>query len=838
MQLERVPGSFIPNTPDFQMNIIKTILAIVAAASPATLLCQTADTQLLVEVRSVEGDFLEGQPLEVVQTDYDVSYGELRLAADGTVRLSVYPGNHRVTLRRPGFETASTDFNVPAEQGFFKVELQLAEKTRDPYALTVQTIHEPITGTDRLELGWNVEPPVFFDDFDSHEPFATSFGQWTGIDGDGEATASLLGSYPNRGVMQYCQIINPLAVTPTWWYDYPILRPYSGNQYAGFIRTASGNPNDDWLISPVVTPGEENELAFMAKAADKFAERFMVYVTETPDDPRPEDFTRIDTGNYEAADYKGWRRFSYDLSPWAGKPIRFAIRYVADTNRYGAFMLMVDDVYVGPVQADSPMPLDMAKRVSRRSPANPNETFEVYLDGELQGTTEGYSLTIPAIAPGPHTAAVEAVYRATRSNRVEREFEVAADGYCRLDLSFTANSLLEADRVAFTLTETTLGTTWDLQAEDGAFTLLSLPKGRYCVHVGEGAYRAMDREFDLNEDLALALELEDNIIEPFNLTATPGEEGWTLKWNQESLFTESFEEFDDFSTGEFGGWKSVDRDQAPVYPIALGDQSNLVSFPGSGNATNPTAIPPMVFNPWTTQPPMMPSDPAIAAPDGDKTVVFFSPQRYRADKWLISPQLDIRDDYQFSILAKGYSIYPEAIELCMSDGSDNPTDFQVLAEVPELTYHSWSKYIVSLEGFAGTGKRLAVHYVSTDAFLAQVDCFTVGPDEENRQAVDYGNILRFDIYLDGEKVAETTGTQFTLQLPDPGIHTLGIRAIYLNGESTMAEMTIGSDGVERVGNAEIVPGATFDLLGRPSTREAAGVQVRPDGVKTLKTNSK
>ena len=54
-----------------------------------------------------------------------------------------------------------------------------------------------------------------------------------------------MGSYPNRGIMQYAQIINPLTVVPTWWYDYPILRPYGGQQYVGFTRTSSGNANDE-----------------------------------------------------------------------------------------------------------------------------------------------------------------------------------------------------------------------------------------------------------------------------------------------------------------------------------------------------------------------------------------------------------------------------------------------------------------------------------------------------------------------------------------------------------------------------------------------------------------
>ena len=76
-------------------------------------------------------------------------------------------------------------------------------------------------------------------------------------------TAPLVGEYMNRGVMQYAQIMNPMVVVPAWWYDYPVLRPYNGMQYVGFTRTYSGAANNDWLISPVVTPGNKNVLAFM-----------------------------------------------------------------------------------------------------------------------------------------------------------------------------------------------------------------------------------------------------------------------------------------------------------------------------------------------------------------------------------------------------------------------------------------------------------------------------------------------------------------------------------------------------------------------------------------------
>lgn len=162
-----------------------------------------------------------------------------------------------------------------------------------------------------------------FDDFESYTPFATQFGDWSGIDGDELAAAPLTGDYANRGVKQYAQIINPLEVTPTWWYDYPVLRPYSGKQYVGFTRTSNGEANNDWLISPAITVGTDNVLTFMAKAADVYKEKFMVYVTTVTGNPTEADFVRIDKGNYESADdYSTWKQYCYDLSAYAGKQIK------------------------------------------------------------------------------------------------------------------------------------------------------------------------------------------------------------------------------------------------------------------------------------------------------------------------------------------------------------------------------------------------------------------------------------------------------------------------------------------------------------------------------------
>lgn len=790
---------------------------------------QQRKTTLTIQVTSVEGDYLEGQAVTLRQTEWDVSYGNLTLDANGECTLRIYSGQHSIDIDRDGFLHKHVDFNVPEEQTTYKVDIALEEQTREPFTLKATTTHDATTGSTDVLLEWNTEAPAFFDDFESYEPWAINFGEWTGIDADQEAAAPLLGSYPNRGVMQYAQVINPLTVEPTWWYDYPILRPFSGKQYVGFTRTNSGLANDDWLISPLINVGTDNILSFVGKAADQYAERFMVYICEvTPEHPgdKQADFTRIDEGNYETADYRGWREYNYDLSAYAGRPVKFAIRYISEYNRYGSFMLMIDDVFVG--QPES-MPLT-ARKARRNSPANPNERFLVFLDGQQVGTTEDYSYLLHDVQPGSHVLGVKAVYKAAESSIVTLPLTIAADAFSRVVFNVTADSKLSTDGLVIQLVSTTTSTAYSITVKDGQAVLASLPNDSYIVNIAEGAFNEYLQTISVTADGTFDIVLTDHILAPFNITANNEESGDViLRWNQELIFSDSFEEYEDFATGTFGEWRSYDLDQQPVYPIGLGSTSNIVSFPGSGTATNPSAIPPIVFNPWKTTPAMLPTDAAIAAPTGDKTVVFFSPQRVQADKWLISPLLDIHDAYQLSVKAKAYASYPEKMEFCIStEGSTQPADFTVLSIVDPVSAGQWALYETSLADYAGQRVRLAIHYTSVDAFFVQVDDFTVGPASGEGEVVDYGNIVRFDIYVDGVKVGESLTPTFTLSGLAEGQHTVGIKSIYKSGESAMTEYVIQVEAPSSVLPATVVRSQTtkpeyYNLQGQ---RLSAGQQTR------------
>ncbi len=770
-----------------RLSIIFTLFALCGLFG--SLSAQTRDNKMTINVKTVTGESVEGLVvgLEIPDWGFTYSTSETTLSADGQCTLNVYSATHRIVVEKEGYAVYDETVEVT---GDITLDIELQEAVRQPFSLTGSIEHDVFTGKNDVTLTWNKEKPAFFDDFEGHPDWSISFGDWTGIDNDKQAAAILAGSYNNRGALQYATIVNPLTVVPTWWYEYPVLRPYSGNQYVGFVRTNSGEANDDWLISPTITVGNDNILRFMAKAADVYAERFQVGIT-TVENPTADDFTIISAGNYETVEYEEWVAKEYDLSAYAGQAVKIAIHYIANANRYGAFMLMVDDFYVG-----QPSYYDETSKLRRvqKSPANPNEKFEIYQDGTKVGETESYSYTLENVEEGNHTFGVKAVYRLTETEISTMELAISNENCHRVTLNVTTNNEVSADGFDVDILNMDNGDLISAKVQDGKIVLESLPAGKYTLSIENPVYDTYREEIVVSDDVDKNIELKEHLFLPYNITVDLTEEGTVydalVKWNQDLGFSDSFEDYGDFVTGEFGEWLTVDNDKLPVYPIALGSASNIVSFPGSGDAYNPTAIAPMVFNPYKTVPAMAPTDPAIMAPTGDKTVIFFSPQMAQADKWLISPAQTIRDGYVWQLTAKAYAQYPETVRFCISTSQDLDS-FTVLDEV-ELPYEEWTVYTLDLSAYVGQTVYLAVNYISTDAFLAQVDDFYVGPSDDSDSKVDVGNVLHYEVYLDGELKGEPQATQFAFTGLTAGEHTVGIKAVYKSGVSEMAEYTFNA----------------------------------------------
>ncbi len=766
----------------FTLTTLLLLLTVIAGVA------QSRNINLTIGITGPGDTPLPDAAVTLMQTDYSLSYGTLRLNAAGQVKLKVYAGNHRLSASLAGYNDAAVDFNVTADT---TVVLQLTEENTLPFSLQTQVVHNSVTGLNDVTLTWNKEAPVFYDSFEDYDAFAIQFSPWTGIDGDGLMTAPLVGDYVNRGVMQYAQIMNPLVVQPAWWYDYPILRPYNGQQYVGFTRTYSGAPNDDWLISPVVTPGNKNVLAFMAKAADIYKEKFQVFVTEDVDNPVQANFKMLNAGNYELADYMGWHEYSYDLSEYAGKPIKFAIRYISEANMGGAFMLMVDDVYVGQDQSvfRAMRHSKRAHRVPMRSPMNPNETFRIFLNGTQVGTTDGYEYVFNDLAAGTYTLGVQAVYAASETEVVTTTITLLNTNG-KVTVNVATNNGQSLDGKTVELTDRASTSTYSAVITDGQAVFQSIPYGDYLVGVTAEHYQTYDGELTVAGDCTIDIVVRETVVDPYNITADADSVNNVLvRWNQNLSFNDSFEGYPDFAKLSFGDWRTYDLDQHPVYPIALGSMTNIITFPGSGTADAPMPIPPMVFNPWKTVPAMLPTDPAVQAPTGDKTIIFFSAQMNGSNKWLVSPLLKIREGYVCRFTAKAYAEYPETMEVCVfTEGGDPTTDaYDQVSSISQVTTGQWTIYETDLSQYEGQEVRIGVHYMSFDAFFTQIDDFYVGNGEDEGSAIDVGYIQHYEVYLDGALKGTTTEPQFSFSHLNGGTHKVGIKAIYASGASQLVE---------------------------------------------------
>ncbi len=821
----------------------RTFLTLLLCFVVGVAFAQKRDAKLTIAVTADTGESLEGQVVELEQTDYQMSYGDILLDADGKAQLNVYKGKHRLTITRAGFVPVSKDFNV---EGDMTVDVALAETVTKPYSLTAEVIHDAVTGNNDIRMTWNKEKPVFSDDFESYSPFAVQFGSWTGIDGDGEMTAPLTGDYPNKSTLQYAQIINPMTVSPPWWYEYAVLRPYSGQQYVGFIRTNSGRANDDWLISPAVTPGNQNSLSFMAKAGDVYMEKFQVYVTEKTDNPKASDFVMISNGNYETVDYKGWKRFSYDLGAYAGKSIKFAIRYISDASNGGAFMLMVDDVEVGQAVQSSASGKAVAARKAMRSPMNPNESFKVYLNGEEKGTTDQYEYTFTNLKAGTYKLGVKAVYKASETDVTETTVVVSDADMARYSVVVKADNGQSLDGSVLTMADKTSAKKYSCEVKDGKAEFASLPYGSYVIELEADGYEPFSQDADVTADAEVEILVKEVVVTPFNITAdvvqgTGGLFDVALKWNRDISFKDDFESYDDFAQGSFGQWKSYDLDGKAVYPIGLGSQTNIVTFPGASTPTAPSAIAPIIFNAWNTTPPMLPTDIPMTPASGNKQVVFFSPQQAQADKWLVSPKIKVRDGYVLRVATKSYDdMYPENLEFCVSTTDGSTSSFKAVSRAEGIPGgSSWTIYETDLAPYAGQEVWIGIHYVTYDGFFAQLDDFYVGPKDEGGTATNVGAVKSYKVYLDGSLKGTSAEPSYRLEGVSAGQHTVGVKAVYTSRESELAEYTfdVEASGIsssvadDLAGKAEFY---TLDGTKVSKTSLRKGVYIRKIGDKADK----
>ena len=105
--------------------------------------------------------------------------------------------------------------------------------------------------------------------------------------------------------------------------------------------------------------------------------------------------------------------------------------------------------------------------------------------------------------------------------------------------------------------------------------------------------------------------------------------------------------------------------------------------------------------------------------------------------------------------------------------------------------------------------------------------------------MDYGNVLRYDIYVDGTKVGESQTPTYTLSGLTEGTHIIGIVAVYPNGDSPMGTITITVTAIARVtldnGSAATLHTITGQKVGGDLSRQQRGIYIIQQGNQYKKT---
>lgn len=748
---------------------------------------------------------MEGIPFTLRSDNFSLAYteAETTLDADGNATLKCFGGSHTATFTAPGMKKLTVTFGINKDG---VRDFNLSEDVKAPYGVEAELIHDVFTGANDVALSWDNEVAAFTEDFESYKPFAIEFQPWTGIDGDKAAPAQLNGKYDHSGELNYGQIINPYAVEPMWdLNNYWTLAARSGRQYLGFIVRNDGKALDDMAITPAISIGEDYSLRFYAKGSDRTNAKFTVGITEKTDNPQASDFVTISPDNYIEASYEDWTPVTISLADYAGKDVKIAIRCISEK---GSFISMIDDVFVGRLA-----PAAGAAK-PKRSAGNPNESFVITLDGETVGTTTDYNYTVKDIAYGDHIIGVQAKYVNAVSDVVTVPVSLSADDYVKATVTLKTNNGVSPEGMTVNLSAISAGdntSAYSTEANaDGVAAFGFLPKGVYTISIQPKDFNLWTMVNDFQTPQNVNAFLFETLVKPFNLTADPEEQAdgtfnVLARWNQDLGFSDGFESYADFATGTFGNWKTLDLNEPTAfsYPISL--NGKIITFPGCSTTDQPRSVAPMVFNPAATTPSMS-EDIAVKAPEGEKLVIFQGPQAATADKWLISPSIEVRDDYEWSFLAKSYPTYPETIELLVSEeGSDDPEEFKVIDTVSP-SYEEWTQYTIPVGEYAGKNVRFAIHCISRDGFIALVDDFKVGR-QGGENVASVGKVKDYTVKIDGTTVDSTPENSYQLTGLAAGSHKLGILARYESGFSEMAELpfnlTSGISGVAGDGKANV-----------------------------------
>ena len=204
------------------------------------------------------------------------------------------------------------------------------------------------------------------ENFESYQDFTiNNIGNWQTLDldllntwtlgGDPAPPTNWVANWPNANAKMAYQIFNPSVANVTndatgVTGEIRNFDPHSGNKYAGSwagVMVASGQGNNDWLISPAVTLGSTGNVLKLWVKTLSFSygnERYRVGVYLGNGTPTTaNNFTIISTpaSTYSLAP-QNWTEITFNLDAYSAQTIRIGVQCLTQDGS----MLMIDDVKI------------------------------------------------------------------------------------------------------------------------------------------------------------------------------------------------------------------------------------------------------------------------------------------------------------------------------------------------------------------------------------------------------------------------------------------------------------------------------------------------------------
>lgn len=210
-----------------------------------------------------------------------------------------------------------------------------------------------------------------------------------------------------------------------------------------------------------------------------------------------------------------------------------------------------------------------------------------------------------------------------------------------------------------------------------------------------------------------------NLEEPKSLTASSEGDQVTLKWS--NPINEGWESYEDFTLSILP-WTQLDFDNA--YTAGF----NGVTFPNQNYVGSA-----IVFNPKEAQPDV---SSVINPHSGEKCLAIFRALQSTNDDWIISPQVHLGTEHQFSFWAKSmtdkYSLEKFNVGVSTKGNSD-PKDFIIITPEPVEVSTKWTLYSYDLSAFAGKDAYVAVQCVTKNGFALLLDDFIISDYESAKR---------------------------------------------------------------------------------------------------------